>query len=284
MLTPLFSLFIAVSTLPAQNVPDTELVSWVAEAIIQDARDVTASPGEFLLERGRRPDLDIATDATGRLTNAGVYGMVVACSDGAVILRGEVRDEALRAKAETLAAGVPGARSVKNLLRLAGEEAAAPAPVPVTKRAAPGPAQTPAQTEAFDFLTTDHYAGQGVVVAADKGVVTLTGRVNSHAARTYAALVAQRVPKVRTVRNQLDVRAGDAALDRQMQRELQVVLDFATMVQAFANDLTVSVKDGIITLDGRVVHESQEREALRLAWRTPGAFLVLNNIELDGKL
>jgi len=280
VLTTLFSLLVAVSALPAQNVPDTELASWVAEAIIQDARDVADSHGDFLLDRGRRPDLDIATDATGRLTAAGVYGMVVACSDGAVVLRGEVRDEALRAKAESLAAAVPGTRSVTNLLSLAGEETKVPAPVARPRRAASGPART----EAFDFLTRDMFAGQGIVVAATDGVITITGRVNNHEASTYAALIASRVPKVRSVRNQISVRVGDTALDTQMERELQVVLDFATMVQAFPNKLVVSVEHGIITLDGTVVHESQKREALRLAWRTPGAFLVLDNIGLDAKL
>lgn len=268
MFTPLLSLLLAVS---AQNVPDTELVSWVAEAIIQDARSVAISPGEFMLARGRRDDLDIASETTGRLTNAGVYGMVVACSDGVVVLRGEVRDEAQRAKAGLLAADVPGARSVKNLLTLRGESAVAP----VLLRSAPRAPAGPVTTEPFDFHTDDKLAGSGIVVAAVNGVITLTGRVNNHEARLYAAQLAGRVPRVRAVRNQISVRQSGVALDRHMA---------SVLVLNSPKDVEVSVHDGLIILGGRVSYESQKRAIVRMALRFPAAFLVLDNIAVDESL
>lgn len=281
MLFPLISLLAAAAAaLPAQNVPDSELASWVAEAIIQDARGDSVAPREYMLSRGRRDDLDIATEVTGRLTAAGVYGMVVACSDGIVVLRGEIRDDALRTKAGRLAAAVPGARDVKNLLWMKGE------PVTVLAPSAAGPRNAfgPARTEAFDFLTDDLYAGKSIVVAADNGVITLTGRVNTHNASTYAASIAARVPRVRVVRNQLSERPSSVALDKQMAFEVQLVLDFANLLQAFPNKLVVRVENGILSVEGRVVYESQRREALRLAWRAPGIFMVLDGISLDARL
>src|SRR5262249_34368899 len=150
----------------------------------------------------------------GKLVSAGGVGVVVGVHEGDVTLNGRVRDAAQKSELTSLAAGVAGVRKVDDQLLLPGQTSAART-VAVPAAGTDGDAGArPARTDTFDFLTQDGFAGRGLHVDVDQGLVTLTGEVSSTTARLYAGGVAGRVPGVRTVRNQLAVHPSSKISDR----------------------------------------------------------------------
>jgi len=260
------------------QVADSDLALWVVQGLTSMGRNTGESAEELMLRNDRRPDLDIATEVTGKLTAAGLQGMVVASVNGEVVLRGEAADAARRDRAVALAQEVPGVRSVNNLLRLPGE------PLVKTPGAAPPapPAATgPARTEPFAFLTTDARAGRGIVAYVDRGVVHLFGEVNNLRAREYASAVASRVPGVRAVHTNLSIRQGNLDDDRRLALLTHRILTNDVIVQTVSNAISVTVTDGILVLQGYVRDEDQREQAGRLASFQTGVFAVVNDLVVD---
>jgi len=123
-----------------------------------------------------------------------VAEIAVEChDDGAVVLRGSVRNVRQRAEAVRTARGVPGVRAVDDQMRTR--------PVGADHRAA-------AETEAavLDALIFDDaLPAYGIDVDVDGSTVTLCGAVDIVAERDAAERIALRVPGVSTVRNRLKV-------------------------------------------------------------------------------
>ncbi len=98
-------------------------------------------------------------------------------------------------------------------------------------------------------------------VAAEDGIVTLTGRVDSAAMKLAAGQAVKRVAGVRSVANDLHVREpnerGDTDIAREALHRLRNNLTVPEAVQAV-------VSDGYITLDG-LVHWSHQRAAAEQA-------------------
>jgi len=142
-------------------------------------------------------DLALCGRIIEALTNAphvDVAEIAVECRvDGDVVLRGSVVNLLERAEAVRTARGVPGVRAVDDQLRTR--------PVGAGHRA-------DAKTEAaiLDALIRDDAVpAYGVDVDVDGAEVTLCGAVDSASQRDAAERVAQGVPGVFRVRNQLKV-------------------------------------------------------------------------------
>jgi osmotically-inducible protein OsmY len=93
------------------------------------------------------------------------------------------------------------------------------------------------------------FAASGIGVAVEEGVVTLTGHVDSYAAKLAAEHAAQRVYGVSAIANDLQVKLEDDRDDTDVAHDC---------VQALRNRVTVppqvklSVRNGHVTLEGTV--------------------------------
>jgi osmotically-inducible protein OsmY len=105
-----------------------------------------------------------------------------------------------------------------------------------------------------------------VSVAADQGIVTLTGTVKTRAERIAVETVAKQVRGVRAVANDLAVKPS---LDRESTEIARDVLKgLRSHIFLAAEDIRVVVRDGCVTLEGKVHSELQrmlaEAEVKRL--------------------
>src|SRR5262245_14730465 len=147
-----------------------------------------------------RPDTWVTAKAKlALMTTEGVdtWDLNVDTVNGVVTLHGKVASEAAKQKAETVAQGVEGAKSVKNLLQV----------VPKPQRDA---------VSDNDDVISDHVKkafdddpvidGSGIAVASvNKGVVLLSGNAKSIDAHLKAVEVASKVPGVRRVASEVNV-------------------------------------------------------------------------------
>ncbi|MEU4717918.1 BON domain-containing protein [Micromonospora purpureochromogenes] len=135
------------------------------------------------------------------------------------------------------------------------------------------------QTDVLDELTWEPRvspAEVGVTVA--EGVVTLTGRVDSYAAKWAAERAAHRVARVRAVANDLAVRITPSAerTDTEIAGAAERALEWDAFVPV--EDLEVTVAAAWVTLRGRVEWEYQRRAAERVVGRLTGVRGVSNGI------
>ncbi len=147
-----------------------------------------------------RPDSWITAKAKlALMTTEGVdtWDLNVDTVNGEVTLHGKVASDAAKQKAETVAQGIEGAKSVKNLLQV----------VPKPQRD---------MVEENDSVINDRVKkafdadpvvdGSGISVASvNKGVVLLAGTAKSLDAHVKAVEVARQVPGVRRVASEVKV-------------------------------------------------------------------------------
>ncbi|MGC5020887.1 BON domain-containing protein [Micromonospora sp. DT47] len=135
------------------------------------------------------------------------------------------------------------------------------------------------QTDVLDELTWDpRVSPTEVGVTVTEGVVTLTGWVDSYAAKWAAERAAHRVARVRAVANDLTVRIAPSA--ERTDPELAAAAERALEWDAFVpvENLQVTVADGWVTLRGEVEWEYQRRAAERVVGRLTGVRGVSNGI------
>lgn len=118
----------------------------------------------------------------------------------------------------------------------------------------------------------------GVVV--DQNVVTLTGHVGSYAQKIAAVSAARRVKGVHAIADEIEVRtASDAKTsDDEIAGRAINVLSWDSVVPADA--IQVTVRDGWITLTGKVNWYYQKSSAERDVRGLSGVRGVINNIEI----
>lgn len=117
------------------------------------------------------------------------WDLNVDTTNGAVTLHGKVATEEAKKKAETIAAGIEGARSVKNLLQV----------VPRPNRDAVEDADDVVKANVEKVLDADAALADVEVASVNKGVVLLRGTVESLEAHVKAVDAVSRVKGVRRV-------------------------------------------------------------------------------------
>lgn len=117
-------------------------------------------------------------------------------------------------------------------------------------------------------------------VLASNGSITLTGFVNSFAAKTAAAAAAERVRGVRAVIQELEVRVprGLSNCDDDIAAAASRVL--AADVEISPQPIRVTVSHGTVTLSGHVGWHFQRVAAERAIGRLPGVRNVINLLVL----
>jgi osmotically-inducible protein OsmY len=156
------------------------------------------------------------------------------------------------------------------------------------------------------FYGDDQVRGRNVSVAAENGVVTLRGTVQSDAAKARALALAREVRGVTEVRDELEVRSasadpakpnpaatGEAGATGTAGNASAVDPAWITtkiQAQYFANpevkpwniDVTTA-STGVVTLEGEVEAAADRTEALRIARETEGVTRVEDRLRVKGE-
>jgi hyperosmotically inducible protein len=117
---------------------------------------------------------------------------------GVVTLRGKVGTAVERSAAEEIARGVGGVKSVTNALQV----------VPLEQREAVDVRDTDVKKAVAERLDGDQQLKAATIkVRADNGLVTLMGTVPDARAKARAGELARKVPGVRAIRNELQLKS-----------------------------------------------------------------------------
>lgn len=117
-----------------------------------------------------------------------------------------------------------------------------------------------------------------IAVAVRDGVVTLTGFVRSYSQKWEAEKAAKRVAGVRGLANDIEVRLPsidqqpDPEIAREAVRALKYELPYS------ADHITLTIKNGIVTLEGQVEWNFQKERAATAVRRVKGVKGVTNII------
>lgn len=210
----------------------------------------------------------------------------VSVEAGAVVLEGEVESIAARKRALRLAAAVEGVRGVVDRLHVV-------------------PSQHRGDGEIRDALTTlllaepelrdcsmrvlakgraetlrdvpDGRAG-AIDLAVEDGVVTLEGTVISLSHKRLVGVLAWWTAGCRDVVNSLDVVPPEEDNDGEVMDALGLVFEIDPVVRH--DQITVSCRNGAVTLSGAVGTEEERRRAELDAWALFAVDDVVNDIEV----
>jgi len=119
-----------------------------------------------------------------------------------------------------------------------------------------------------------------VNASVEDGIVTLTGTVNLYQNKLDAAKKVKKLANVTGVRN--DITVAGTVSDSQLQQKLQKKLAYDRVGyfdNAF-NYVDVSVKDGVVTLNGYAEWDPPKDSALAIAANMPGVKDVVNDVSV----
>ena len=121
-----------------------------------------------------------------------------------------------------------------------------------------------------------------VGVSAEDGVVTLNGVVGTYAEKLAAERAAKRTYGVRAVANDIQVRPIFKKTDTEIAAAALLALE--ARVDVPDDKLKVTVKDGLVYLEGTVDWRYQKEAAYSAVKRLAGVVGVLNRIEVKPKV
>jgi osmotically-inducible protein OsmY len=129
-----------------------------------------------------------------------------------------------------------------------------------------------------EALKTDYRIDKSnIKVTSDSGIVTLSGEVETLAAKKYADLEARKIRGVLEVIDKIKVLASHRS-DIDIQRDLR--LRYVDSLDPELQDITVHVADGRVTLSGQVDSDSQKMRAGLIATELQGVRDVENHLEI----
>jgi osmotically-inducible protein OsmY len=124
--------------------------------------------------------------------------------------------------------------------------------------------------------------GQDLMVRVKDGVVTLKGSTNTSFERQHAVDVASRVPGVLRVADDITVDWDYQYTDQTLKKHILDRLREHDATKWVADDITLNVNDGKVTLKGDVPLWSERKEAARIAFMTDGVRSVDNRMTVEG--
>lgn len=121
---------------------------------------------------------------------------------------------------------------------------------------------------------------EGIGVQVNDGVVSLSGQLDSFAAKHAVEEAVQRVPGVRAVAVELDVRMSpeEQRSDADIARGIENALQWSIAIPSDA--IKVMVEQGAVTLTGEVDHGYQRAAAANMVRRVRGVANVVNGISV----
>src|SRR6266478_7953666 len=141
------------------------------------------------------------------------------------------------------------------------------------------------QTDVLEELKWDaHVRPNEIGVAVKDGIVTLTGWVDSYLKKMAAEEAAHRVPGVKAVVNEIEVRLPGSAerTDHDLAKAVLNALRWDAAIPTSKVDVTVS--QGWVTLKGEVEYAFQKRDAERAVERLSGVRGVSNLITVKPRV
>ncbi|MGC9503189.1 BON domain-containing protein [Baaleninema sp.] len=121
-----------------------------------------------------------------------------------------------------------------------------------------------------------------IAVAVDNGVATLAGTVDNLKAKRAAAQDASNTMGIWQVENNINVEPEARPADSEISQNIKASLRRDPYLEA--EDVEISVSDGIVTLNGVVDSYFEKWEAGDLAALSEGVVSVINDIEVDYEL
>jgi osmotically-inducible protein OsmY len=118
-------------------------------------------------------------------------------------------------------------------------------------------------------------------VTAEGGVVTLTGYVDSYAAKMAAEKAAKRVYGVKAVANDLQIKLRDERTDSEIARDALSALQSRVTVPP---GIKVTVRNGFVTLEGQAHWMYQKIAAEKAVREIRGVIGVTNEIVLQARV
>ena len=192
-------------------------------------------------------------------------GVKAEVSNGKVTLTGTVPSYSARNAAATAAWGIDGVSEVINLLSVR---------FPPTY-AIPTDAEITTSAERALAWNPDVYS-EDINVTVSGGVVRLEGIVDAYWKRWKAEDLVSNLRGVVEVENHLAVVPSESFLDKDIARDIEAALERSFYVEA--EDVTVKVEEGNVTLTGTVPSYYARGRAYEAAALTPGVLEVDNHI------
>lgn len=138
-------------------------------------------------------------------------------------------------------------------------------------------------------LNSNQLSNVSVSQDRDKGVMTLSGNVDSDDKKSQAATLAKQAAPDYTVANEIGVRPPETANAGAVASDLDKGIEnnFKAEIKAHKalddQSIHASAKNGTLELKGSVKTEAQKREAEALAKKTPNVQQVVNELEVNPK-
>jgi osmotically-inducible protein OsmY len=198
----------------------------------------------------------------------------VRCVAGVVTLTGSVAQEDHKSLAQETVAGLPGVKSVINLLAVAGNQPSDHSDSWISMKV----------KTALTFHK--NVSATATTVTTQNGVVTLTGTAESDAKKELTAEYAKDVDGVLAVRNELVVgnskqtfeQMGEKVDDASITAQIKTTLLFRKSTHALATK--VSTENGVVTLHGEALTQAEKDNVTRIAEDITGVRLVNNRMTL----
>lgn len=122
-------------------------------------------------------------------------------------------------------------------------------------------------------------SAENVEVDAVDGVVLLRGSAPEIFTKNEIERLAATIPGVKTTLNKLDVRgASDAEVDDRISFSIQRAFVTDPTIANEADQVTIDVNHGIVTLRGRASSPDAKLAVERVVERTPGVITVMNTL------
>jgi len=134
----------------------------------------------------------------------------------------------------------------------------------------------------FDISTDEALWHQGIEVKVNKGIVTLSGKVDSSYDKEHAKAVASLIRGVREVNNKITVDRKQGYKDAALCRKVINRIESNWLLSPVKDQIKVNVRKGIATLTGTVYNWGERREAERIAFNTNGIWMVDNRLKVEG--
>ena len=272
---------------------------------VREVRNLLVIVPESQEKTARRSDRIVRQNVRTALANDPVLAddhvAVKSVNDGVVVLAGSVDSLYEHQRALKVAWGVPGVERVASEISSSNDEAdmaiwragAMPEPAEPPKKARRSGNKVlhpdrwdPVITSRVKvkLLADDDVPGLDVNVDTDDGVVTLFGTVPTAEAKRQAEEIAAGVSGVASVRNELQVVAGEdrdgiAVDDGDAEDRVEERLDAEPALDGV--DVDVEVDGGVARLSGTVRSEGQRLAAIVTARTTPGVRRVVDEMTIE---
>jgi len=240
--------------------PDNEQCRTVP-ALKLERLSVAQRKGDAMYDGSLRQDIIDELDFEPSINAANIG---VAVENGVVTLTGHVLTYAERTAAENVVRRVKGVKGIAQEIEVRPIGSNPKADDEIAKRV-------------LDVINWNTTVPDGAVqVKVQNGWITLTGRVEWQYQKIAAGEAIVGLVGVYGVANNIEVKPTASAYD--VKKRIEDALKRNAEVEASA--IKINVRDGKVTLEGKVNAWSQRAAAERAAWSAPGVSSVIDHITL----